>query len=489
MTREEMIARQQAIVAQARAAHRDLTDEEQREFDELQSKIESAREEENGAASAANEAATREAAVVAERQRIGEITNMCRDFGVDPEKYIADGTSVDAVRAAVLTQLKANNGPMSVRVQADEADKFRSAATDALLIRGGVGLTNPVDGARELAGMSLRDLGIECLSRDGANINSLLRMSSEDLYSELCRGMYNPSASFPAILDAGIKKSIVEEYQKVPTTFQTWTTKGSLPDFKQTSDKEYIVGGTGDFLIVPENGELKSSTPSTQDLPQRKLDTYGRQFSMTRQAFVNDDIGFITKVPGLYAVSAKKTIDKQVYTALYNNSTIYDGKTLFHTDHKNLMASAEKPNQASIQAAILQMQKQTDPFGDPIYMTPKYLVVPMGYEFDLAVLFGSTQATGSSNNDINPLYNYPITVVQSPVLNALAGNGACPWFIVADPYSAKGIQVDYLNGVETPTVRRMEAPGVLGFTWDIYLDWGIAVRDYRGITKNPGVTL
>ena len=75
------------------------------------------------------------------------------------------------------------------------------------------------------------------------------------------------------------------------------------------------------------------------------------------------------------------------------------------------------------------------------------------------------------------------------MLNAMAGANACPWFMTADETSARGIQVDYLNGQETPTVRRMEAPGTLGFVWDIWLDWGIAVRDFRGIYKNPGVTL
>ena len=79
--------------------------------------------------------------------------------------------------------------------------------------------------------------------------------------------------------------------------------------------------------------------------------------------------------------------------------------------------------------------------------------------------------------------------MQSPVLNALAGTGAAPWFTVADPSSAKSIQVDYLNGQEMPVVRRMEAPGVLGYTWDIYMDWGISVRDFRGIAKNAGVSL
>jgi hypothetical protein len=159
-------------------------------------------------------------------------------------------------------------------------------------------------------------------------------------------------------------------------------------------------------------------------------------------------------------------------------------------DHKNIVAgTGEAPTQKSIQAMILQMQKQTDQFGEPIYITPRKLIVPVGYEFDLAVIFRSAQVTGSDHNDINPLYNYPLQIVQTPLLNAMAGAGECPWFMMADEASARGIQVDYLNGQETPTVRRMETPGTLGFTWDIWLDWGISVRDFRGIAKNPGAVL
>ena len=163
--------------------------------------------------------------------------------------------------------------------------------------------------------------------------------------------------------------------------------------------------------------------------------------------------------------------------------------TLFHANHHNLIGTGSAPSQMAIQAAILQMQKQTDHFGEAIYMTPRRLIVPVGYEFDLAVIFRSAQVVGSNNNDINPLYNYPLEIVQSPVLNAMAGVNACPWFLQADESSARGIQVDYLNGQETPTVRRMETVGQLGFTWDIWLDWGIAVRDFRGFVKNPGVAL
>ncbi len=500
MNIREMIARQREIIEAARAAGRGLTTEEATEFDSLSRSIEAA------AAAATRQAAEPEAQpeheatdntenerqlVQAERERIRSIETICNDFGLESRSYIEDGATVDAVRAAALEHIRQTGAPIgaSVRMIESSEDKFRRAASDALMMRSGLQVENAADGANQMRGMSLRSLAIECLQQDGVNTANFNRMSSEDVYNELLRQYYNPSASFPAIMDATIRKSIVELYNKVPTTFQAFTTKGSLPDFKETADHEYVIGGVGDFLKVPENGEIKPDKPQTELLPQRKLETYAKQFSMTRQAFINDDIGFITKVPGLYATAAKKTIDKQVYKILFDNPTIFDGVALFHSSHANLIGSGSAPSQASIQAIILQMQKQTDQFGDAIYITPRTIVVPVGYEFDLAVILHSAQVTGSSNNDINPLYNYPLQIVQSPILNALAGANACPWFMFADQSSARGIQVDYLNGQETPTVRRMEAPGVLGFTWDVWLDWGISVRDFRGIAKNPGVVI
>ena len=480
--REAAMLKQQAIVNAAKAdGNRALTAEEQAQFNALQREIDEAQAEidaqERGLAGGTGAAAAppaanpqqttpppatapqtvpadgQRSATEAERNRVTEIMALCRDFDVDPAEHIRNGSSLDQVRSSILDGMRQTGSPVGVQVTRDENETFRQRATDALMLRAGVPVATPADGANELRSMSLRDLAIECLSRDGRDT---------------------------------IRKSIVQLYNAVPTTFQAWTTKGSLKDFKTTADHEYVIGGMGDFLLVPENGELKPDKPRTELLPNRKLDTYGRTFSMTRQAFINDDIGFLTEVPGLYAAAAKKTIDKQVYSLLYNNAPIFDGVNLFHKNHGNLIAKGGKPTQASIQAIILQMQHQRDQFGEAIYITPQHIIVPVGYEFELAVILHSTQVVGSNNNDINPLYNYPINIIQTPVLNALAGDKEVPWFMVANTASAKHIQVDYLNGQETPTVRRMETPGVLGFQWDIYLDWGIAVRDFRGIAKNPG---
>lgn len=501
MTRDQIIAAQQAIVDAARQAGRDMTPEEVAQFDCYQRMLDApapAPAPADGqramgtpvpapapAATPAPDDGQR--AVMQERERVASIMALCRDFDVDPTPHITAGHSMDEVRSAILDGLRQTSAPVSVRVVRDEGDNFRAAASDALLMRAGIPVERPADGARELRAMSLRDLGVECLSKSGRSANELLRKSSDELYGELCREFYNPSSAFPAIMDETIRKGIVHLYNQEPTTFEAVTERGTLRDFKSTPDHEYVIGGVGDFLKVPENGEIKPDLPRTEILPSRKLDTYGKQFSMTRQAFINDDIGFLTEVPGLYAASAKKTIDKQVWSLLYNNDTIFDGVKFFHNNHNNLIGTGSAPSQASIQAAILKLQRQKDHFGEPIYITPTKIAVGVGYEFDLAVIFRSTQVVGSSNNDVNPLYNYPLQVVQTPVLNGLAGTGACPWFLFGS--GARGIQVDYFNGQETPTIRRMESPGTLGFVWDIWLDWGISVRDYRSIVRNNGVPI
>lgn len=509
MNEKEILLRQQAILAAAEAEKRDLTAEERAEFDRLQGQLKQLKgkdptggqkkgaEGERGTDERTPTPQTADigvdqavqGALANERKRIAEITALCRNFQMLPDSYIENNSSVDEVRAAVLEHIQKSGGPISIRITSDEGDKFRERASDALMMRSGNAVEHPAEGARQMMGMSLRDFAVECLSREGEDMAALIRMDRTELYYLVCRQFYNPSSAFPAILDATIKKSIVHVYNQVPTTFEFFTTKGSLSDFKETKDHEYILGGLGDFERVPENGEIKADNLKSVLLPGRKLETYAKQFSMTRQAFINDDIGFLTEVPGQYAMQAKKTIDKQVYSLLFYNGKIFDNKPLFHENHNNLMAAASEPTPASIQNMILQMQLQKDPFGNAIYVIPKTIIVPVGYEFKLSVIFNSAQAPGSNLNDYNPMKNYPLNIVQSPVLNAFAGTAACPWFMAADPLSVRGIQVDYLNGQEIPMIRRMETPGKLGFVWDVYTDWGITVRDYRGLAMNPGVAL
>lgn len=497
MNREQMIQRQQELLNTARAAQRELTAEEQAEFDSLQRSIDAMGEQTTEPTVGASTESPEEVRA-AEQARCLEITNLCRNFDVPAEdlsKYIRAGTSVDAVRTAILDGMVSAGTPIASRGRAemvsDEQDKFRAAAGDALVMRSGISLERPAEGARQLMGMSLRDLAIECMAKEGQT--GLNRKSADELYGMMMseRQFYNPTAAFPSILDNAINKAYVEGHKTVAVTFDQWTKKGSLKDFK-THDNNYLAGPAGEFLEVPEGGELKHDIFRDEKLPTRKLRTYGRQFTLTRQAFINDDIDLVTRIPARYAASARKTINKQCYQILVNNPAVYDGVQLFSTKHKNLLAKGTGITKEAVQGMILALQNQEDQFGEAIIIRPAIIIVPSGYMFDMYTLFFSPTINTTDNTQaVNPLYRYKdsITVIEDPTINALCGGfgNKMPWWLLGAKDDTDFVEVDYLNGQEIPTIRRMETPGQLGFVWDIYLDWGISVMDYRGAIMNPGI--
>lgn len=507
MNIQQLIMQQQAILNAARAQGRAMTAEEQAEFERLQREIDEATQNRPAAeppAFSQNAAHQREGetgsedpegsaqrAVDDERNRVQNILSMCREFGMDSTEFIANGTTVDQVRAAILENLRTQSSPVSAtaRVTDDEGDKFRRAASDAIMLRSGLNPERVEEGASQLRNMSLRDLAIECLQKEnrGASLN---RKSSDEIYAMLQRGFYNPEAAFPSILDQTIEKSYVEGHKKVAVTFDQFVKKGSLKDFK-THDNHYIAGPVGEFLEVPENGELKHDVFGDAKLPTRKLKTYGRQFTLSRKAFIDDDIALVTSLPARYAAAARKTQNKQVFEILLKNPTIYDGAALFGKAHKNLLKTGTGITQEAMQTMIMALSNQKDQFGESIIINPETIVLPSGMQFDMYTLFNSPTINTSDNTQaVNPLYNYRdrIKVVEDPVINAMCGglNNVMPWFLFGSLSDSEGIEIDYLNGQEIPNIRRMEVPGQLGLIWDIYLDWGISVMDFRSMVKNPG---
>lgn len=517
---KKLLARQRALVEGATNAGREMTPEEVAEFNSIQAEIreievELERDENNPAPAPQNEdpapdpqeptSEQRSAIALAERQRITEIRSMCSELGISEERaneMINNSTTIDAAREIIITELRSSHAPIpragasvpdagGVTIIETEEERFARAAADGLLLKSDtIKEGDAAEGARNFASYTLKELAIESLKKEGVNVD---KRSADDVFAMVMRSAFNPSALFPTIMDQAIQKAYVEGHKTANVTFDIFTKKGTLNDFKK-HDNNYLSGPAGEFLEVPENGELKADTISDKKRPQRQLKTYGRQFTMTRQAFINDDIGFVSKVPAKYAKSARKTINKQVFKIMIDNPKIYDGKNLFCANHGNLVTNGSGITADSLKAMILAMNAQLDEFNDAAIIRPAYIVVPSGYAFDMyTIFFSPTINTAGNTQAVNPLFQYKdkIQIVEDPTINALCGGfgNVMPWWLIGDKEDTDFIEVDYLNGQEIPTLRRTEPAGTLGLVWDVFLDWGINVMDYRGAVKNPGTTI
>lgn len=409
-------------------------------------------------------------AVEMERQRAAEIMGMCRQFDVEPDEYIKTGASVEATRAAIMDKLAAQRTAQDVHVTADESDKFRAAATDGLALRAGLKVETPAAGAEDFRGMSLMRLAEDCVEREGAGV--VKYMSDEDLVRAAMTG----AGAFPGILSNVAHKSMAQAYQTAPTTYQLWTAAGSNTDFKAAT--RYRLSEADDLVPMTETGEFEHSEVA-ESSATAAVATYGRTFSLTRKAIIDDDMGALSRIPALYGLAARRVINKMVYKVLTDNPTI-EGAPLFDASkHKNTVTGViNVENLGKAKAAMARMKNIKGV--EALNVQPAFLIVPPELEVTAAQLISSAVDPTKANATPNPFANR-LSVVADPELTDTDA-----WYLAAAPGILPTIEVTYLNGREEPTMESNVSFDTLGIKWRIYMDFGVNLIDYRGLLKSSG---
>lgn len=420
-----------------------------------------------------NQDEIRAAAIEGERVRTTEITAMCRKFNVDPDKFIADGKTVEQARAAVMDKVfEERQAKDTTTITADEADKFRAAVTDGLSLRSGLKIEKPADGATQMRGMKLLDLARECVERKTGK-----RASYADPM-ELARDAITGTSDFPNILANIANKSMSQAYQAAQTTYQYWTRKGSLSDFKTAT--RLRLSEADELVQLNELGQFKHAK-ITEGKQTVSLGTYGRRWSISRQAIINDDLGALSTIPQKYSMASKRMINCMVYAILTANAAMQeDSKALFHTDHKNL-GTAAVISIASISEALAKMLRQTNIGGkEKLNIRPEFLLLPPEIAMVASQVINSTVDGTKSNEVINPIKNMFTIISDAELTDAKA------WYLAANAGMVDTIEVNYLNGVETPVMESRVGFDVDGIEYRIRLDVGVTALDYRGLFKNAG---
>lgn len=409
-----------------------------------------------------------------ERKRTSEITALFRDFDVEgADEAIVMGVSVDEARAMVMDQLRARNKGVSVTMGEAEADKFRAAAQDAVLMAAGLSVTEPAPGASELRGYSLIELARESLRREcdtKANFGDNM---------EMARAAINSTSTFPAIMSNLANKSVMNGFNEAETTFQIWTGKGSNRDFKEAA--RYALSEAGNLELVPEGGQFPQDVFGEASA-RTKVATYGKIFSLTRQAIINDDLGLFSKIATKYGSAAKRLVNKMVYAQLTGTVKMQDNVALFDDKHGNVAKTAEALSVTSLAKAITAMRRQKGITDDAnLNITPKYLVVPPELEMTAYQIVNSTAAVDGTNSGVVNPYKGRFVVVSDPELTDTTA-----WYLVADASQHDTIEVTYLNGVETPRLETRQGFDVDGIEYKVAFDVGVDAIDFRGLYKNAG---
>lgn len=408
-----------------------------------------------------------------ERKRTSEITALFRDFDVEgADEAIVMGVSVDEARAMVMDQLRARNKGVSVTMGEAESDKFRAAAQDAVLMAAGIPVADAAPGAQELRGHSMVELAREALQREGLQANFGDNM-------ELARQAINSTSTFPAIMANLANKSVMVGFNEAETTYQIWAGKGSNRDFKEAA--RVALSEAGNLELVPEGGQFQQDFLGEASA-RTKVATYGKLFSLTRQAIINDDLGLFSKIATKYGSAAKRLVNKMVYAQLTGNVKMQDGVALFDNKHGNVAGTGEALSVKAIAKAITAMRRQKGITGDAtLNITPKYLVVPPELEMTAYQIVNSTAAVDGVNSGVvNPYKGRFVVVADAELTDPDA------WYLVADASQHDTIEVTYLNGVETPRLETRQGFDVDGIEYKVAFDCGVSALDFRGVFKNAG---
>ena len=409
-----------------------------------------------------------------ERKRTSEITAMFRDFDVEgADEAIVLGKSVEEAREMVMDQLRARNKGVSVTMGEAESDKFRAAAQDAVLMAAGIPVAEPAAGAQELRGYSMIEMARESLRREsGSTVNFGDNM-------ELARAAINSTSTFPAIMSNLANKSVMVGFNEAETTYQIWAGKGSNRDFKEAA--RVALSEAGNLELVPEGGQFKQDSFGEASA-RTKVATYGKLFSLTRQAIINDDLGLFSKIATKYGSAAKRLVNKMVYAQLTGNVKMQDNVALFDSKHGNVAGTGEALSVKAIAKAITAMRRQKGITGEAtLNITPKYLVVPPELEMTAYQIVNSTAAVDGVNSGVaNPYKGRFIVVADAELTDPDA------WYLVADATQHDTIEVTYLNGVETPRLETRQGFDVDGIEYKVAFDCGVSALDFRGVFKNAG---
>lgn len=265
------------------------------------------------------------------------------------------------------------------------------------------------------------------------------------------------TSDFPYLFGDVLDRKMLAAYKAVDPVWKAFVRMGTVPRiYPQTGGYRFgITGGDQHLEEVAEKGEYLASERDEARYPV-SVKKYGRQFDISWEALVNDDLGALKDTPERFARAAIRT-EHRLVSGVYVADGVA-GTGLYTAAQGNVGALALTI--ANLENTCEAMAAFTDANGEPIMNRAKYLVVGPGLEFTARQIL--TSATKAWVNDAvaaavpmptaNVVSQYGLQLIIDPYLPIFAPAAVLSWFLFADPSDIAAMECDYLTGHERPEI-------------------------------------
>ena len=417
-----------------------------------------------------------------EQERMIEIRGAATQFDYPEEdtlKLITDNIPASEARKkindAFIVRKEAETkapAPHEFEMGALENDKFRSAVEEALTVRGGMVVKEPMFENCGLENYNFREMAREFLRKAGKPVNGNV--------SELM-GRALTTSDLPYALSNVQNKFLLDGWETAEETWGAWVGEGSANDFKTQTGVR--TSETVDLDEIKEHGEYHYGSLD-EAREQFALATYGKILPISRQALINDDLGVLTDIPRKHGEAVSRKIGDVVYSVLISNAAMGDGVALFHLATHGNISTASVVDVDVCAEVIKQMKLQKDLKGlRSLNIRPVFYIAPVTVEGASEQFFRTQFIGGSSNqpNLDNPYYNTYFTRIYEPRLDA---DDVAAYYFAAKKGSS--VKVFYLQGVKTPYMELRQGFTVDGVEHKVRMDVAAKAMDWKTLNYNAG---
>jgi len=265
------------------------------------------------------------------------------------------------------------------------------------------------------------------------------------------------TSDFPYLFGDVLDRQVLASYKAVDPVWKSIVKMSTVPRiFPQVGGYRFAITGGDQYLAeVAEKGEYPASERDEARYPVY-VKKYGRQFDISWEALINDDLGALKDTPERFSRAAVRTEHRLVsgtYVAdLVAAANLYAGA--------NGNSGALPLTIANLENTIEAMVGFLDANGEPIMNRPKYLVVGPGLEMTARQIL--TSATKAWVNDAvaaavpmpttNVVSQMGLQLVIDPYIPIYAPAAVLSWFLFADPNDIAALEFDHLTGHERPEI-------------------------------------